>query len=289
MAQRRAQSADRAGQDPGLGRLADLLSQLVNRPQQPPQPRETFKAPTFDGSSDVECFIRQFQDVSLANGWTDGAALLHIRTKLKEEAKGCGQGEDLQAVFTALRARFGMTRREARTCLAGLKRNSKTTLYAHAAEVDRLVQLAYAELPDQHRSDMSVELFCSTLGHPQLQRHLLAIPLPDLQAAVRAGNDYLQIQPSHMTDVKVVAPPDDSTDSVKQITPDPLQQLMRAVQDLTLEVSKLKGRQSGEPRRQPTKPGTSPCHNCGQDGHWRRDCPQRTTSTTSRPNQLGNG
>ena len=243
MAQCRAQNADCVGQDNGIDRLADLLTRLVNQPPPQAPQREVFEPPTFDGTSDAECFIRQFQDVSLANKWTDDAAPLHIRAKLKRDTRDCGRADTLQSVYTSLRACFGMTRREARARLAGLKRSSWTTLQAHTTEVERLVQLAYEELPDQHRSDMAIEMFCSSLGHLQLQRHLLAIPLPDLQTAVRAENDYLQIQPANTPmDIRAVTQDSDPTTSktVTQVATDPLQMLLKAVQDLTLEVSKLK-------------------------------------------------
>ena len=112
----------------------------------------------------MEGFIRQFTDVSQANGWTDLAALLHIRAKLKGEAKDCTHGESVNAVFSTLRVRYGMTNKEARTRLASLRRSTYTTLQAYAMEVDPLVQLAYEGLPDAQKLEMAVELFCSTIG-----------------------------------------------------------------------------------------------------------------------------
>ena len=63
-------------------------------------------------------------------------------------------------------------------------------------EVERLVNLAYPTLPDVHRATMALDLFCSSLGHAYLQRHLLAVPTPTLADAVQAGNEYLQIRPT---------------------------------------------------------------------------------------------
>ena len=81
--------------------------------------------------------------MSQANGWTDLAALLHIRAKLKGEAKDCVHGESVLAVFSTFRARYSMTNREARTRSASLRRSTHITLQVHAMEVDRLIQLAY--------------------------------------------------------------------------------------------------------------------------------------------------
>ena len=41
---------------------------------------------------------------------------------------------------------------------------------------------------------MIMDMFCSSLGDPVLQQHMLAIQTPTLADAVRAKNDYLRIR-----------------------------------------------------------------------------------------------
>ena len=287
MAQRRARSADRqvAGED-GVDRMVELLGQLLN---QRPAPREIFKAPDYDGSTDVEYFIQQFSEVSIANEWTDGAALLHLRARLKEDARDCGQGHNLDAVFTALRARFGMSAREARTKLANLRRKPQTSLHSHAIEVERLVQLAYADVPAQHRHELAIETFCSTLGHTQLQRHLLAIQTPDLQAAVRAGSEFLQIQPTGTSSGIRMVESDEQKAAVQAATTDPIQQLLKAMTELTREVALLKDKQIQKEEKK-SREKHNRCFKCNQEGHWKRQCPQterKETSSGSSGNEKG--
>ena len=62
--------------------------------------------------------------------------------------------------------------------------------------MERLVDIAYGDLPPEHRAGMRMETFCNTLGYLPLQRHLLAVPIHTLEDAVRAGNEYLQIKPA---------------------------------------------------------------------------------------------
>ena len=143
-------------------------------------------------------------DASQATGWTDLAALLHIRAKRKGKAKDCGHGESVHAVFSTLRARLGMTNRVAGTRLASLRRSTHTTLQAHAMEVDRLVQLANEGLQDAQKLEMMVELFCSTIGNTSLHQHLLAVHTPDLESAVRAGSDTCGY--SHPTLLHILKP-----------------------------------------------------------------------------------
>ena len=270
MAQARARSADRISSAPGteLSRLTDMLAQALTRQQ---TPRETFKAPEFDGSSNVEDFIQQFTDVADANEWTPGAALLHLRNRLKEEARECGQGQDVSEVFNSLRARFGMTGKEARTRLANLKKGPGMSLHGHATEVDRLCKIAYQGLPAGQRQEMAVEMFCSTLGNIQLQRHLLAVPTPNMETAVRAANDYLQAGNTTTSGVKTITPEETEAEGIHQAT-DPIQQLMSAVKELALEVAQLKQKTKKVPQKAQTEK-TTPCYVCNKTGHWRKNCP----------------
>jgi len=80
---------------PVLHELVALLrAQPIQPPPQPaPQPapppyvppvqRREFKSAPYSGTGSVEVFIQHFTDVSLANHWGDGAALLHLRAALE--------------------------------------------------------------------------------------------------------------------------------------------------------------------------------------------------------------
>lgn len=43
---------------------------------------------------------------------------------------------------------------------------------------------------------MAVNTFCGSLENAHMQRDLLAVPTPTLEAAVRARNEHLQILPN---------------------------------------------------------------------------------------------
>ena len=110
-----------------------------------------------------------------------------MRASLKENAKSCGRAATLNGVIENLRARYGLTPREARARLVTLKRSHKTSLQEHAAEVDKLVGVAYGEVPEPMRTNLAIEAFSNTLGNAYLQRHLLAVPSQTLEEVVRAG------------------------------------------------------------------------------------------------------
>ena len=158
--------------------------------------REHFKAPEFDGRTDVDLFIQQFLEVADANHWEDGAILLHLRESLKDGARECSRARTAEGILTALRARYGMTVKEARAMLTRLRKEPGTALQEHATQVEKLVNLAHGDLPANYREGMLMDQFSSTLGYPALQRHLLAVAPTTIEEAVRAGNEFLQV---HLT------------------------------------------------------------------------------------------
>ena len=115
----------RGGQEaPGtfsFGAMAQLLAGTG--------PRDNFRAPTYSGDGDVELFLGQFSDIAVANRWGEQAALLHLRSHLEGTARACGAGQSRDRVEDALRARFGLSQRQARDRLVNLKRDSKATLH----------------------------------------------------------------------------------------------------------------------------------------------------------------
>ena len=276
---RRTRSLERDTQPAVLDRLADVLEGIhVNQRN---QPRNSFKPPQFGGEGDVELFIQQFQEVAGANEWTPIATLLHLRESLTERAQACSRADSAQGIFAALRARFGLTPREARTRLTMLKRDSRCSLHDHAVEVERLVQIAYAELPDHLKAEMARETFCGSLGSTALQQHLLAARPVNMEEAVQYGNEYLQVK-GDRGHTKVNSVEEEEADSIAVSAPEPMTALMQAIEKLTEKVAKLEGKAT-------KKESKGKCWGCNQEGHTRKDCqthpwPKQSTSARS-----GNG
>ena len=109
-----------------LNRLTMLMERLWEPRRQEPG-RDRFKASQYNGKTDVDLFLLQFEEVGRANEWGEGTATLHMRDALPEGAKECGRPQTLARIMAVLRARYGMTAREARAALARLKRDVKTT------------------------------------------------------------------------------------------------------------------------------------------------------------------
>ena len=290
-----------------LNRLTTLMERLWEPRQQEPG-RDRFKAPRYDGKTDVDLFLLQFEEVSRANEWGEGTATLHMREAIQEGAKECGRPQNLAGIIAALRARYGMTAREARAALARLKRDVKTTLQEHAAEVEKLVNLAHADLPAEYRTNMLVDVFSATLGNAYLQRHLLAVHAPTLELAVRAGNEYLQIQPTNFRqtgrpNVTQVADEEDTVDedvAVQEVRTlpverdNPMTEVLKVLRELAAQINRMStSATNGDrgPRRFPNQSEgtkTSTCWGCRKTGHMRRDCKEVPWTPRTAPAQ-GNG
>ena len=167
----------------------DLLIQALRRSGVSTH-RDTFKAPTFMGEGDVELFLRQFDDVAAANGWTEGQQTLHLRAQLSGPAQSCGRGLTKAEIVEDLRARFGLTARQAKDRLAHLKRGARQSLHDLCSDITRLVGLGFPTLPRADQDTMAMDYFLRAVDSKALQRHMLAIRPETPREAVVAAEEF---------------------------------------------------------------------------------------------------
>ena len=273
---RRARSAERRADEAGQNYVLERLTNVLERMDRPNQlAQQAFKPPHYSGVGSVEIFIRQFIEVAEANQWPPAAALLHLRGTLEDEARDCGAGNSLDEIFAGLRARFGLTPREARARLNCLKRDSQTHLQEHATKIEELIKVAYPDMEHGLRIEMAVDQFSNSLGHAGLQRHLLAIRPRTLPEAVSAGNEFLQIKgtAAHVRQV------DDevgleSEVKVTQNIDDPSLLFKEALIGMTKQLEMLQQLLATKNKRneQSRKKKPTVCWKCGQEGHMQRNC-----------------
>ena len=277
-------------------RLTEVLTRLA---LQTATPRKEFKLPRYDGKSDVELFIQQFTEIGEANNWERPAALLHLKEALVDTARDCSRPTTVEGVLAALRSRFGLTVREARAKLTIMRRDYNTPLQEHSVEIERLVDIAYSDLNHRQKQEMTLDLFATTLGHVQLQRHLLAVAPADLTQMVKAGNEYLQLQSSHPRGgrqhaVQALESDEGETMDRQHVAPvnaphvdtqSALVEMMKVLQQIAgrLDNSRSYVRPRQNDGKEPRPPPT--CWGCGQVGHLKRACKQPASSQHS---QTGN-
>jgi hypothetical protein len=176
----------------GTSRAVRVLRKLLSRVR---PKKDSFKTPTFDGTTDVDYFLKQFADVSRANKWSSQEEFMHLRGALQGKATIYGRAATTADIFLALRNQFSIPPAEARRRLLGLERKPQDTFLQHAERIDQLVRLGHDLMTRDHQVLLGVETYISTLKHPELQRHLLAARPSTLLEAVQASRDFEAIDP----------------------------------------------------------------------------------------------
>jgi hypothetical protein len=289
-----------------MGRLAEVIADLMHqRPAAPAPARREFRLPKYDGKSDVELFIAQFLEIGITNGWEDAAGLLHLKEALIDDARDCSRGATIELVFDTLRLRFGVSRREARTKLNSMKKESSVSLQEHSIELQRLVEIAYPDYTGRQKAEMALDSFITTLGNVRLQQHLLAVDPNDIATAVKAGNSYLQFQATTKYSkgrAHVVQSLEEDNSDDEELPSNPTQQNVKAiaapgnsVEMALLKMMELLSIISGKletPKKpfqkkwrmtEQMKQGTVICSGCGEKGHFRTECQQPTGNATPNP------
>ena len=139
------------------------------------------------------------------------ATLLQFKEALQGGAREDGRPATTEEVFAAMRSRYGMKPKEARSRLNGLRKEPRQSLHHYAIDVGKLVRKAFGDLPAEVQINMMLDVFCRSLGNATFQRHLLAIRPETLTEPVQRRQEYLEVKtdqgvaPSH---VRVLEEPD---------------------------------------------------------------------------------
>ena len=270
-------------------------------------PREQFKPPTFDGTGDVDLFLDHFQDVAEANMWNDRACTLHLRSSLSGVAALCGAAKSRIEIIRALKARFGLSSRQARDRLLTLRREPRQTLHEQALQILRYVEVAYPNLSVLDQEEMAMD-HLTRIQERGVQRHLLTVQPTNLNQTVQYIEDYSSIQGPdrtvHMAARAIHQADDDEEEEDTLMENDQriqakgvdLNSLFRIVEQqgkllaqLTQKVEALLQQNRNLPRTEPRRPRqntprmsyqtqprtTYPTQGCFQCGgpHFRRNCP----------------
>ncbi|GBL72224.1 Retrovirus-related Pol polyprotein from transposon 412 [Araneus ventricosus] len=187
-----------------IGNLERRISELEERPNYfPASPefissRPTVKPLTFDGQTSWTVFKTQFDVVSSANGWTDFVKASQLVTSLRGSAAEVLQGipadklTDLTTVEKALESRFGDSHLTQffRTELKTRRQKPGESLQELAADVERLMSLAYAECPLDVRESLAVQHFVDAIRDEDLQHSTRLMGAKDLKSSLAYSMKY---------------------------------------------------------------------------------------------------
>lgn len=275
-----------------IDRLTELLERLIPVPRVEARENRAeiikLKLPQYNGEGDVAFFLQQFEQIADTSGWGEAIRILKIREVLVGKAQECGRGTDLQTIFANLRIRFGITQREARSKLRVLRKDPKSSLQVHATEVERLVNLAHPNLPRLYIQDLVLETFTSSLGYSSLQKHLLAMRIETLDAAVQAGNAFLELSNTFHKSNDVRQMDENVREDIPipstAVVENPINNVLGGMMDILNKlVSKIDnmGKRTTQTTTGPNVRQPPTCWSCGEIGHVRSKCKTSSQPITS--------
>lgn len=247
--------------------LADRLANIQNT-------RPKFKAPKFNGTGDVELFINHFEDVMAGNRWRGREATIHLRTSLEDKAVECGRGTDTEEIFANLRARFGITPRQAKAQLKKLQMTPKQKFAEFGAEVTRLAKLTY---PDQNRAfilDICLEVFIEGLPNANIRQFVSSKEPGSIHRAVEVCEEFLHL--NNKVAVNFVELEEEDTEKPKPATTEPtetMKLLLATMEQMAQGQAALLERLTSQPAPKQKSTQEITCFECGGP-HYKRRCPR---------------
>ncbi|GFT57902.1 CCHC-type domain-containing protein [Nephila pilipes] len=175
-------------------RLCDLEERPINSlpSSEVIYSRLTVKSLTFDGQTSWSVFKTQFDVVSSSNGWTGRGKASQLVASLRGSAAEVLQGipagnlMDLTTIERALESRFGDSylTQFYRTELKTRRQKLGESLQVLAADVERLMSLAYAECPLDIRESLASQYFIDAIGDEDTQHSTRLMDAKDLKSAL---------------------------------------------------------------------------------------------------------
>ncbi|GBN13830.1 Transient receptor potential cation channel subfamily M member 2, partial [Araneus ventricosus] len=187
-----------------IGEIERRLSELEDRPfsfwanPEFKHTRPTIKSLTFDGQTSWTVFKTQFDVVSSANGWMDFVKASQLVASLRGSAAEVLQGipadklTDLTTIEKALESRFGDSHLTQfyRTELKTRRQKPGESLQELAANVERLMSLAYAECPLDVRESLAVQYFVDAIRAEDTQHSTRLMDAKDLKSSLAYSMKY---------------------------------------------------------------------------------------------------
>ncbi|GBN30040.1 hypothetical protein AVEN_175415-1 [Araneus ventricosus] len=178
-----------------MGDLEKRLSDLQTRPNKfPANPEFMYSRPavkplTFDGLTSWTVFKTQFDVVSSTNGWTYFVKASQLVASLRGSAAEVLQGipadklTDLTTIEKALESRFGHSHLTQfyRTELNSRQQMPGESLQVLAADVERLMSLAYFECPLDIPESLAVQFFVGAIRDEETQLSTRLMDFTDLK------------------------------------------------------------------------------------------------------------
>ncbi|GBN41600.1 hypothetical protein AVEN_182441-1, partial [Araneus ventricosus] len=234
-------------------------------------PRPMVKSLTFDGQTSWTVFKMQFDVVSATNGWTGPVKASQLVASLRGSAAEVLQGilsdklTDLTTIENALESRFGDSHLTQfyRTELKTRRQKSRESLQVLAADVERLMNLTYAECPLDVRESLAVQFFVDAIRDEDTQLSTRLMDFTDLKSVLAYS---MKDEASKIASkISMHASPIRIEDNAGKRKDEKLESLLGVLEKL---LDRLAAGKKNAPRRNPNVT----CWKYYKKGHVHREC-----------------
>ncbi|GBM62896.1 hypothetical protein AVEN_177249-1 [Araneus ventricosus] len=260
-----------------INEIERRLSELEDRPfsfsasREFMHPRPSIKSLTFDGQTSWTVFKTQFNVVSSTNGWTDFVKASQLVTSLRGSAAEVLQGipadklTDLTTIEKALESRFGDSHLTQfyRTELKTRRQKPGESLQELAADVERLMSLAYAECPLDVRESLAAQYFVDAIKDEDTQHSTRLMDAKDLKSSLAYSMKYEAARSVSKTSRHVRSI--ETEDHMSRVRDDKFEFFFNRLEEL------LNSSVAGK-KNTPRRNSNVTCWKCNKKGHVQREC-----------------
>ena len=125
--------------------------------------RSALPTPTFDGSTDVEDFISQFEKVADFMSWKDEEKAIRFQMAISGTARKGLTAHTFDGICTQLKSRYQLSETGSVALLKALKWKSSDNVHEFAAYVRRLVSTAFSELDEGQQEQRAIKELTNAL------------------------------------------------------------------------------------------------------------------------------
>ena len=249
-------------------------------------PHQAIPAPTFDGTTDVDVFLQQFNEIADHNRWSEVERRLRLGIALRGPATSGIDGETYAIMCEQLHKQYALTEDVASRLLKDIRRERNENIFQFSQRVTQLVRKVYPELSaDQQDQQVKRELISTVPQGSQLAWTLRLTPPGSLEE-VDVMNKYETFsEQSHVSRLgteKVTALEDQvAKQAAAQLaSQEAMMRQFAAMQSNLMEQLMTTQKQMVEVQKEvlanlrskPSNRQEVRCFNCHEKGHYARDC-----------------